>query len=270
MNRNGARREYQVYLASPHWRSLAARIKLARGNKCERCGETERLDAHHLTYDRIGCERDEDLMVLCRECHLSLHESRPVVNWAYAELEPYQIVEFVPDYEEGMEYNERQLGYLADKMLILNPDSDRPVLFSDRLRSRKRREILTDRGVPDPSIVSGLYWRTHPQGRAWWNYEERQEDDNRGFYREASAERVIPRNHPYVPEPFKPLVEKGGSQFDLQSDPDDATLDLEPIAQRYIAGETLKSLAAECGLTSNTLYYRLRKHYGVGPRKRAL
>jgi hypothetical protein len=48
MNRNGARREYDLYLFSPHWRSLTARIKLARGNKCERCGAPERLDTHHL------------------------------------------------------------------------------------------------------------------------------------------------------------------------------------------------------------------------------
>jgi hypothetical protein len=208
MNRNGARREYDLYLSSPHWRSLTARIKLARGSKCERCGATERLDTHHLTYDRLGCERDEDLMVLCRECHLSLHE-KPIVNWAFVDyLEPGQIVELVPDYEEGVRYNERQLGYLADKMLILNPDPDRPVLFWAQVRSRKRREILTDRGVPDPSIVQGMYWRTHPRGRAWWNYEERQDDEKKhGFYREANAANVIPRNHPHVPEPFKPLVE---------------------------------------------------------------
>jgi hypothetical protein len=207
IERDGTRREYDLYLSSSHWRSLAARVKTARGNRCERCGETERLDAHHLTYDRIGHERDEDLMVLCRECHFSLHEKNPAVNWAFADyLEPGQIIEFVPDYEEGVEYNDRQLGYLADKMLLLNPDPDRPVLFWAQIKSRKRREILTDRGTPDPSIVQGIYWRTHPQGRAWWNYEERQDDEKKqGFYREANAANVIPRDHPYVPEPFKPL-----------------------------------------------------------------
>jgi hypothetical protein len=207
IERDGTRREYDLYLSSSHWRSLAARIKTARGNRCERCGETERLDAHHLTYDRIGHERDEDLMVLCRECHFSLHEKNPAVNWAFADyLEPGQIIEFVPDYEEGVKYNDRQLGYLADKMLLLNPDPDRPVLFWAQIKSRKRREILTDRDTPDPSIVQGIYWRTHPQGRAWWNYEERQDDEKKqGFYREANAANVIPRDHPYVPEPFKPL-----------------------------------------------------------------
>jgi hypothetical protein len=207
IERDGTRREYDLYLSSSHWRSLAARVKTARGNRCERCGETERLDAHHLTYDRIGHERDEDLMVLCRECHFSLHEKNPAVNWAFADyLEPGQIIEFVPDYEEGVKYNDRQLGYLADKMLLLNPDPDRPVLFWAQIKSRKRREILTDRGTPDPSIVQGIYWRTHPQGRAWWNYEERQDDEKKqGFYREANAANVIPRDHPYVPEPFKPL-----------------------------------------------------------------
>lgn len=32
-----------------------------------------RLEVHHLTYARIGCEEPDDLMVLCPECHASMH-----------------------------------------------------------------------------------------------------------------------------------------------------------------------------------------------------
>ena len=31
------------------------------------------LDVHHLTYERLGREKDEDLRVLCRACHGDEH-----------------------------------------------------------------------------------------------------------------------------------------------------------------------------------------------------
>lgn len=40
-----------------------------------------------------------------------------------------------------------------------------PILFEEHLASRRRREIFPVNGVPDPSIVAGIYNRTHPQGR---------------------------------------------------------------------------------------------------------
>lgn len=203
--------EYQAYLRSPHWCSLAARVKLARGSRCERCGDTECLDAHHLTYDRIGHELMEDLMVLCRECHEAIHDKATVV-WAYPpryELSRAEIIEYVPDFEEGVDYSDYQLELLADRILLINPDDERPVLFSDHLRRRHMREIYVNNGSPDPSIVEGLYWRTHPQGRAWWSARERAADseNKNGFYRDANASRVMKRDYPYEPDPFKPSVE---------------------------------------------------------------
>lgn len=40
-----------------------------------------------------------------------------------------------------------------------------PILFEEHFQSRKRREIYNSLGAPDPSIVSGMYNRAHPQGR---------------------------------------------------------------------------------------------------------
>jgi 5-methylcytosine-specific restriction endonuclease McrA len=40
------------------------------GRRCERCGSVNgRMDVHHKTYDRLGNERLEDLVVLCVRCH---------------------------------------------------------------------------------------------------------------------------------------------------------------------------------------------------------
>ncbi len=64
---------YRAYLASPHWKKTRSRIIVIRGGKCERCGSKKHPQVHHLTYERRGCERDEDLMLLCRVCHEREH-----------------------------------------------------------------------------------------------------------------------------------------------------------------------------------------------------
>ncbi len=57
-----------------------------------------------------------------------------------------------------------------------------PVLFEDHLTQRRRREIYTAEGTPDPNIVSGMYNRTHPQGRKV-NTEAQRKSHGAAFYR---------------------------------------------------------------------------------------
>jgi len=68
----GFSRAYQRYMASDEWRQLRTR-KIAEVGRCQDCGATDRLEAHHLTYERFGHERPEDLQVLCHFCHMSEH-----------------------------------------------------------------------------------------------------------------------------------------------------------------------------------------------------
>ena len=65
--------EYTAHLASPEWQLIRA-DKLARaGWLCERCGASgvrgAPLHVHHLTYERLGDEPPEDLLVVCPACH---------------------------------------------------------------------------------------------------------------------------------------------------------------------------------------------------------
>jgi hypothetical protein len=65
---------YEQYLRTVHWRAFRARILKDRDRTCEECGERYGLiDVHHLTYENLGCERDRDVVVLCRECHEKEH-----------------------------------------------------------------------------------------------------------------------------------------------------------------------------------------------------
>lgn len=59
---------------------------------------------------------------------------------------------------------------------------DNPILFEEHFQSRKRREIYTTVGTPDPNIVVGIYNRTHPQGRKV-NSEEQRKKNGASFFR---------------------------------------------------------------------------------------
>lgn len=50
---------------------------------------------------------------------------------------------------------------------------DNPILFEEHIQDRRRREILPTEGVPDPAVMSGIYNRTHPQGRKVNSPEQR-------------------------------------------------------------------------------------------------
>ncbi len=67
---------YHEYIQSDEWKYRADRAKKRAGHRCQVCNSTEKpLDTHHRTYERLGCEQDEDLIVLCRNCHTLFHKN---------------------------------------------------------------------------------------------------------------------------------------------------------------------------------------------------
>lgn len=75
--------DYQEYLRSSEWRKKAEAAKIRAGNRCQGCNRprTEvQLEAHHRTYERIGCELPGDITVLCRTCHQSIEESKAKIS----------------------------------------------------------------------------------------------------------------------------------------------------------------------------------------------
>lgn len=88
LKRLAARRKaYNAHLGSAEWRQTK---KFARSQSrkefgkvaCSRCGMTERenrqeygegLHGHHSTYERFGCEKPDDVVLLCTRCHAWEH-----------------------------------------------------------------------------------------------------------------------------------------------------------------------------------------------------
>lgn len=66
---------YTEYLQSPEWQRRADRCKERANYTCQDCGAKDVvLQAHHLTYKRVGNESDSDLVCLCEGCHKERHE----------------------------------------------------------------------------------------------------------------------------------------------------------------------------------------------------
>lgn len=61
---------YRAHLKSAKWKKLRkAKLDEAHG-QCQKCGAGQgRREVHHKSYERLGDERLEDLIVLCPDCH---------------------------------------------------------------------------------------------------------------------------------------------------------------------------------------------------------
>ena len=67
---------YKNYLKTAHWKNLRLNIYRKYNRKCCKCGKSLQLrdaNAHHLTYDNIGHENEDDLILVCHECHKKIH-----------------------------------------------------------------------------------------------------------------------------------------------------------------------------------------------------
>jgi hypothetical protein len=75
---------YKEYLFSEHWKDFKRRFfsehKKMRGMMkrlgkyvCQGCKTDGRLEVHHWTYKNLGKEKLGDVLLLCRNCHETVH-----------------------------------------------------------------------------------------------------------------------------------------------------------------------------------------------------
>lgn len=64
-------KDYTAYLKTQHWEQLRVRVAKEYNYTCNGCGEyiPNAFEIHHLTYKRVGNEKIDDLVCLCRTCH---------------------------------------------------------------------------------------------------------------------------------------------------------------------------------------------------------
>ena len=71
--------QFFINKIAPLWWSNARKVALERtNNKCEKCGASEKIEVHHKehligNYHNNPLNRQENLQVLCRDCHEKVH-----------------------------------------------------------------------------------------------------------------------------------------------------------------------------------------------------
>lgn len=123
--------------------------------------------------------REDARAELCRECGKKgdpTGESKLMEQAAQDEAGNILILEFSELKCEG------DHAWFEGEGRIKGIGGDNPILFEEHIYSRRRREIYTAVGMPDPSIVQGLYNRTHPQGRKV-NSPEQRKKNGASYYR---------------------------------------------------------------------------------------
>lgn len=65
---------YQDYMDSRAWAQRKIVYWQAHDRRCRRCANDVAVQLHHLSYERMGREPDEDLMPLCQRCHSLAHQ----------------------------------------------------------------------------------------------------------------------------------------------------------------------------------------------------
>lgn len=120
--------------------------------------------------------RDDSRRELCRECEeygeeTGEVEQRPLMHKdgeSVIDDDGKQVFGDFPKYECPNQHT-WHLGEGKARGI----DGKDPILFEEHLQNRRKREIYTQGGTPDPSIESGMYNRTHPQGRKVNSAEQR-------------------------------------------------------------------------------------------------
>lgn len=69
---------YKAYIKSEAWRKKRKQALAHHGHTCGDCGKESfhGLDIHHLSYKHLGAELMDELMPLCRPCHVKRHEQK--------------------------------------------------------------------------------------------------------------------------------------------------------------------------------------------------
>ena len=66
--------KYFAYMNSSTWREKRSAAIQRAGGRCQICGlSNRRLQVHHNSYERLGFESPEDLIVVCDRCHRMVH-----------------------------------------------------------------------------------------------------------------------------------------------------------------------------------------------------
>ena len=94
-HQTGSKRRFAWIYSSKRWRALRASILKERGEQCESCYSVGEIQLHHRLPVSLGGElwNPDNLVVLCRSCHLEEHrkiEDAKLPDW---QRKLYQLID---------------------------------------------------------------------------------------------------------------------------------------------------------------------------------
>lgn len=74
--------DFNAFYRTRYWKVISIYVK-SMSNRCEICGDFDKLVVHHKTYLHFGIEHmfPQDLQVLCEKCHRSEHKKENAPKW---------------------------------------------------------------------------------------------------------------------------------------------------------------------------------------------
>lgn len=76
------RRHYTDYMKSAAWNQKRAQVIFRDNAQCQamrngvKCGNRYDLEVHHLSYSTFTREPLTDLVTVCKQCHLEIHQQQ--------------------------------------------------------------------------------------------------------------------------------------------------------------------------------------------------
>lgn len=90
-------RYYHQHIHSKKWQQVKDYVFERDGYRCRMCGSAMNLQGHHVSYERLGEDRErDDVITLCRDCHEMIH-SRDIFSEGVVSI-PLNIVDKVTDF----------------------------------------------------------------------------------------------------------------------------------------------------------------------------
>ncbi len=77
--------DYERYMQGRTWTRRKQAYFSAHPKRCVICDGNVKIHLHHMTYERLGCELDEDLVALCELHHAGAHEHHKIYKGSLKE-----------------------------------------------------------------------------------------------------------------------------------------------------------------------------------------
>lgn len=154
---------YREYLKTTWWFSRRNQALRDAGYLCSVCRAKRELQVHHTSYERLGCEADDDLAVVCRGCHLGHHYNETQQGIGIYIRVLSEVIQELPE-AEFSDVIEEAKQRCASRKIHLHPDRfnaavarvNGRVAFRPPERSRELYEVSEDNQPLTRAEAAGL------------------------------------------------------------------------------------------------------------------